>query len=90
MDTNNNKVMETAKDKFLKKVEGILKTYYLEAFMDEIEGDELGDIYADIECLMDDARKSNNKDALADLKVAYVDLQEAERSYCDEVNSINK
>nr|DAE49700.1 MAG TPA: hypothetical protein [Caudoviricetes sp.] len=56
MDTNNNKVMETAKDKFLKKVEGILKTYCLEAFMDEIEGDELGDIYADIECLMDDAR----------------------------------
>lgn len=82
--------METAKDKFLKKVEGILKTYCLEAYVDEIEGDELGDIYADIECLMDDARKSNNKDALADLKVAYVDLQEAERSYCDEVNSINK
>ena len=47
MNTNNNKVMETAKDKFLKKVEDILKTYCLEAFMDEIEGDELGDIYAD-------------------------------------------
>lgn len=90
MNTNNNKIMETAKDKFLKKVEDILKTYCLEAFMDEIEGDELGDIYSDIECLMDDARKSNNKDALADLKVAYVDLQEAERSYYNEVNSNNK
>ena len=90
MKTNNNKVMETAKDKFLKKVEGILKTCCLESFMDEIEGDELGDIYADIECLMDDARKSNNKDALTDLKVAYVDLQEAERSYYNEVNCINK
>lgn len=90
MNTNNNKVMETAKDKFLKKVEDILKTYCLEAFMDEIEGDELGDIYADIECLMDDARKCNDRDALADLKVAYVDLQEAERSYYNEVDSINK
>ena len=90
MNTNNNKVMETAKDKFLKKVEDILKTYCLEAFMDEIEGDELGDIYADIECLMDDAKESNNKDALTDLKVAYVDLQEAERSYYNEVNCINK
>ena len=82
--------METAKDKFLKKVEDILKTYCLEAFMDEIEGDELGDIYADIECSMDDARESNNKDALADLTAAYKELQRAERSYCDEVNSNNK
>ena len=90
MNTNNNKVMETAKDKFLKKVEDILKTYCLEAFMDEIEGDELGDIYADIECLMDDAKESNNKDALADLKAAYKELQRAERSYSDEVRSINK
>ena len=82
--------METVKDKFLKKVEDILKTYCIEAFMDDVIGDELGDIYADIECLMDDARESNNKDALADLKVAYVELQRAERSYCDEVNSNNK
>lgn len=82
--------METAKDKFLKKVEDILKTYCLEAFMDEIEGDDISDIYADIECSMDNARESNNKDALADLKVAYVELQRAERSYCDEVNSNNK
>ena len=35
MNTNNNKVMETAKDKFLKKVEDILKTYCLEAFIKE-------------------------------------------------------
>ena len=90
MNTNNNKVIETAKDKFLKKVEDILKTYCLEAFMDEIEGDELGDIYADIECLMDDAKESNNKDALADLTAAYKELQRAERSYSDEVRSINK
>ena len=82
--------METAKDKFLKKVEDILKTYCIESFMDDVIGDELGDIYADIECLMDDARESNNKDALVDLKVAYVELQRAERSYCDEVNSNNK
>ena len=82
--------METAKDKFLKKVEDILKTYCIESFMDDVIGDELGDIYADMECLMDDARESNNKDALADLKVAYVDLQEAERSYYNEVNCINK
>lgn len=82
--------METAKDKFLKKVEDILKTYCIESFMDDVIGDDISDIYADIECSMDDARKSNNKDALTDLKVAYVDLQRAERSYCDEVNSNNK
>ena len=52
--------METAKDKFLKKVEDTLKTYCLEDLKDEIIGDELGDIYADIECLMDDAKESNN------------------------------
>lgn len=62
----------------------------MEDLKDEIIGDELGDIYADIECLMDDAKESNNKDALADLKVAYVELQRAERSYSDEVRSINK
>lgn len=82
--------METAKDKFLKKVEDILKTYCIESFMDDVIGDDISDIYADIECSMDDARESNNKDALADLKVAYVELQRAERSYYNEVNSINK
>lgn len=82
--------METAKDKFLKKVEDILKTYCIESFMDDVIGDDISDIYADIECSMDDARESNNKDALADLKVVYVDLQRAERSYSDEVRSINK
>lgn len=87
---NTNKVMETAKDKFLKKVEDTLKTYCLEDLKDEIIGDELGDIYADIECLMDDAKESNNKDALADLTAAYKELQRAERSYSDEVRSINK
>ena len=90
MNTNKNKVMETAKDKFLKKVEDTLKTYCLEELKDEIIGDELGDIYADIECLMDDAKESNNKDALADLTAAYKELQRAERSYSDEVRSINK
>lgn len=90
MKANNNEVMETAKDKFLKKVEDTLKTYCLEDLKDEIIGDELGDIYADIECLMDDAKESNNKDALADLTAAYKELQRAERSYNDEVRSINK
>lgn len=90
MKANNNEVMETAKDKFLKKVEDILKTYCIESFMDDVIGDDISDIYADIECSMDDARESNNKDALADLKVAYVELQEAERSYYNEVNCINK
>lgn len=90
MKANNNEVMETAKDKFLKKVEDTLKTYCIESFMDDVIGDDISDIYADIECLMDDAKESNNKDALADLKVAYVELQRAERSYSDEVNSNNK
>lgn len=87
---NTNKVMETAKDKFLKKVEDILKTYCIESFMDDVIGDDISDIYADIECSMDDARESNNKDALADLTAAYKELQRAERSYYNEVNSINK
>lgn len=78
--------METAKDKFLKKVEDTLKTYCIESFMDDV----ISDIYADIECLMDEAKESNNKDALADLTAAYKELQRAERSYCDEVRSINK
>ena len=90
MKANNNEVVETAKDKFLKKVEDTLKTYCIESFMDDVIGDDIGDIYADIECSMDDARESNNKDALADLKVAYVELQRAERSYYNEVNCINK
>ena len=67
MKANNNEVVETAKDKFLKKVEDTLKTYCIESFMDDVIGDDIGDIYADIECLMDDAKESNNKDALADL-----------------------
>ena len=90
MKANNNEVVETAKDKFLKKVEDTLKTYCIESFMDDVIGDDIGDIYPDIECLMDDAKESNNKDALADLTAAYKELQRAERSYCDEVRSINK
>ena len=90
MKANNNEVMETAKDKFLKKVEDTLKTYCIESFMDDVIGDDISDIYADIECLMDEAKESNNKDALADLTAAYKELQRAERSYCDEVNSNNK
>lgn len=92
MKATNSKVMDKTclKKKFLKEVEGILEIYCLEYLMDEVEDDDIGDVYANLEILMDDTRKSKDKAGLEDLTDAYEELKRAERRYCDEVNSINK
>lgn len=76
-----NKIMETAKEKFLKEVEGILNDNGLEELMDEIIDDDISDVLWNVEDLKGESRYYQS---------AYSKLKEAERSYYNEVNNINK
>ncbi len=79
METNKNKVLETAENKYLKEAEGILVSYGMGNLMYDVY-----DFY-DLEESVDIV-----KETMIRYQSAYSKLKKAEKRYLDEVNSINK
>ena len=75
--------------KLYTEIESILEVNNLVYLLDDgyTVAEDIDEILSELDSLMDDEEDEDNLEAY---RSTYVDLQCAERNYCDEVNSINK
>lgn len=75
--------------KLYTEIESILEVNNLVYLLDDgyTVAEDIDEILSELDSLMDDEEDEDNLEAY---RSTYVDLQWAERNYCDEVNSINK